>query len=96
MITSITELIVLSVVLSFCASALVGTLVYCTIKKKHEEDMDWLFKLICDIKTDVSRLHEFNSLYTNYKEQGRGNDPASEYFLNWKGLDEDGTSKRTN
>lgn len=89
MITSIAELVVLSVVVSFCAAALVGTLVYCILRKKHEEDVDWLFKLICDTKTEVCRLREFSNLFNSYKEQERSNDSASDYFLNWKRLDED-------
>jgi hypothetical protein len=55
---SIVDLIIMIVVVSFCAAAIVGTLVYCILKKKHDEDIEWLFKTICDNKTEVYRFHE--------------------------------------
>ena len=54
---SMVELIIMLVVVSFCAAAIVGTLVYCILKKKHDEDVAWLFKIICNNKTEVDRFY---------------------------------------
>ena len=54
---SIVDLIIMMVVVSICAAAIAGTLVYCILKKKHDEDIEWLFKTICDNKTEVSRFY---------------------------------------
>lgn len=55
---SIVELIIMMVVVSICAAAIAGTLVYCILHKKHEEDIGWLFKIICDNKTEVNRFYD--------------------------------------
>ena len=55
---SIVELIIMMVVVSICAAAIAGTLVYCILKKKHDEDIGWLFNMVCDNKTEVYRFHE--------------------------------------
>jgi hypothetical protein len=73
---SIVELIIMMIVVSFCAAAIVGTLVYCILKKKHDEDITWLFNMICDNKTEVSRFYNqyqdhianYHECYTRYKE----------------------------
>ena len=54
---TIMEFIIASSVISFCAAAIVGTLVYCILKKKHEEDMGWLFNIICNNHTEVNRFY---------------------------------------
>lgn len=54
---SLIDLIIMIVVVSFCAAAIVGTLVYCLLKKKHDEDIEWLFNMICDNKTEVGRFY---------------------------------------
>lgn len=54
---SMVDLIIMIVVVSFCAAAIVGTLVYCILKKKHDEDIGWLFKTIYDNKTEVNRFY---------------------------------------
>lgn len=58
MISMIVDLILIAVVISFCAAAIVGTLVYFLLKKKHDEDIGWLFKIICDNKTEVNRFYD--------------------------------------
>ena len=55
---SIVDLIIIVVVVSFCAAATVGTLVYCLLKKKHDEDIDWLFNMICNNHTEVHRFYD--------------------------------------
>ncbi len=55
---SIVDLIIMMVVVSFCAAVIVGTLVYCILKKKHDEDIEWLFNMICDNKTEVGRFYD--------------------------------------
>lgn len=57
MITTL-EFIIASLVMSICVTAIAGTLIYCLLKKKHDEDMDWLFNMICNNKTEVSRFYE--------------------------------------
>lgn len=59
---SIVDLIIMIVAVSLCVASIVGTLVYCILKKKHDEDLDWLFNTICDNKTEVSRF------YNQYQE----------------------------
>lgn len=54
---SIVDLIIMTVVVSICAAAIAGTLVYCILKKKHDEDVNWLFNLICNNKTEVDRFY---------------------------------------
>jgi hypothetical protein len=51
------EIIIAMIVVSFCAAAIVGTLVYRILHKKHEEDVEWIINLICDNKTEVSRFY---------------------------------------
>lgn len=55
---TVMDFIIASLVMSFCAAAVVGTLVYFILKKKHDEDMDWLFNMIYNNKTEVSRFYE--------------------------------------
>lgn len=59
---SIVELIIMIVVVSLCIASIVGTLVYCILKKKYDEDLNWLFNTICDNKTEVARF------YNQYQE----------------------------
>ena len=67
---SIIDLIIMMVVVSFCAAAIVGTLVYCILHKKHEEDIGWLFKIICDNKTEVDRFYnKYWDHIVDYHEQ---------------------------
>ena len=54
---SLIDLIIMIVAVSFCAAAIVGTLVYCLLKKKHEEDIAWVFKMICNNHTEVNRFY---------------------------------------
>lgn len=54
---SIIELIIMIVVVSICAAAIAGTLVYCILKKKHDEDVNWLFNIICNNKTETDRFY---------------------------------------
>ena len=51
------EFLIASSVISFCAAAIVGTLVYCILKKKHEEDIEWLCTMICNNKDEVNRFY---------------------------------------
>ena len=55
---STADIIIAIIVVSFCAAAIAGTLVYCILHKKHEEDIGWLFKIICDNKTEVNRFYD--------------------------------------
>lgn len=55
---SIVDLIIMIVVVNFCTTAIVGTLVYCILKKKYDEDIDWLFGRIANNHTAVSRLYD--------------------------------------
>ena len=55
---TITDFIIASSVMSICTAIIVGVLVYCLLKKKHDEDIDWLFNMICNNKTEVSRFYE--------------------------------------
>ena len=54
---TIMDFIIISLVMSVCVAAIVGTLVYCIFKKKHDEDINWLFNMIYDNKTEVDRFH---------------------------------------
>lgn len=54
---SIVDLIIMTVVVSICAAAIAGTLVYCILKKRHDEDIEWLFNMICTNKTEVDRFY---------------------------------------
>ena len=58
----IVDLIIMIVVTSLCAASIVCTLVYCILKKKYDEDANWLFNTICDNKTEVIRF------YNQYQE----------------------------
>ena len=60
---SIVELIIMVVVVSICTAAIAGTLVYCILKKKHDDDIDWLFKMICN---DHTELHRFYDKYADH------------------------------
>ena len=70
------DFIIASLVMSYCAAAIVGTLVYCILKKKHDSDIDWLFNMICNNKTEVSRFYEqyqdhiadYHECFTRHKE----------------------------
>ena len=67
---SIVELIIMIVVVSICAAAIAGTLVYCILHKKHKEDIGWLFKIICDNKTEVNRFcDKYADHIAEYHEQ---------------------------
>lgn len=67
---SIVELIIMIVVVSICAAAIAGTLVYCILKKRHDEDIGWLFKIICDNKTEVNRFYDkYADPIAEYHEQ---------------------------
>lgn len=67
---SIVELIITIVVVSICAAAIAGTLVYCILKKKHDDDIDWLFKMICNDHTEVRRFYDkYADHIAEYHEQ---------------------------
>jgi hypothetical protein len=67
---SIVELIIMIVVVSICAAAIAGTLVYCILKKKHDEDIEWLFNMICTNKTEVDRFYnKYWDHLVDYHEQ---------------------------
>jgi hypothetical protein len=67
---SIVDLIIMVVVVSICAAAIVGTLVYCLLKKKHDEDIGWLFKMICNNHTEVHRFYnKYADHIAEYHEQ---------------------------
>lgn len=55
---TIIDFIIISLVISVCTAAIVGTLVYCIFKKKHDEDINWLFNMICNNKTEVGRFYD--------------------------------------
>lgn len=55
---SIVDLIIMVVVISISAAAIAGTLVYCILKKKHDEDIEWLCKIICNNHTVVHRFYD--------------------------------------
>ena len=58
MITEIDFIIAMVlVVVSLCAIVVIGVLVY-LLNKKHDEDIDWLFNMICNNKTEVNRFYE--------------------------------------
>ena len=57
MFITISDFIIALIVVSFSAAIIVGTLVYCILNKKHENDMDWLFNTICNNQTDVYRFY---------------------------------------
>lgn len=52
------DFIITILVVSFCTSIIVGTLVYCILKKKHDEDIEWLCKIICNNHTIVHRFYD--------------------------------------
>lgn len=54
---SMVDLVIMTVVVSICAAAIAGTLVYCILKKRHDEDIEWLFNMICTNKTEVDRFY---------------------------------------
>ena len=67
---SIVELIIMMVVVSICAAAIAGTLVYCILKKKHDEDINWLFNMICNNKTEIDRFYnKYADHIAEYHEQ---------------------------
>ena len=67
---SIVDLIIMMVVVSFCAAAITSTLVYCILKKKHDDDMNWLFNMICNNKTEISRFYnKYADHIAEYHEQ---------------------------
>ena len=70
---TILEFIIVSLVISICASAIVGTLVFCSLKKKHDKDINWLFNMICNNKTEVSRFYEQyqDHLFECHKEKNK-------------------------
>ena len=68
---SIVDLIIMVVVVSICAAAIAGTLVYCILKKKHDEDIEWLVKVICDNKTEVNRFYnKYADHIAEYHDKG--------------------------
>jgi hypothetical protein len=68
---TITDFIIASSVISICAAIIVGVLVYCILKKKHDEDIEWLFKIICDNKTEVTRFYnKYADHMADYHEGG--------------------------
>lgn len=67
---SIVDLIIMVVVVSICASAIAGTLVYCILKKKHDDDINWLFNMICNNKTEINRFYnKYADHVAEYHEQ---------------------------
>lgn len=67
---SIVDLIIMMVVVSICAVAIASTLVYCILKKKHDEDINWLFNMICNNKTETSRFYnKYADHIAEYHEQ---------------------------
>lgn len=54
---TVIDFIIAILVVSFCISLIISTLVYCILKKKHDEDIEWLFNLICTNKTEVNRFY---------------------------------------
>jgi hypothetical protein len=74
---TITDFIIAGFAMSICAAVIVGVLVYCILKKKHDEDINWLFNIICNNKTEVNRFyeeykdHEYNchSCYERFKKE---------------------------
>lgn len=69
---TITDFIITILVISFCTSIIVGTLVYCVLKKKYDEDIDWLFGRIANNHTAVSRL--YNKYGDHIAEHHKGED----------------------
>lgn len=55
---TIIDFIIAILVVSFCTSIIVGTLVFCILKKKHDEDVEWLFQRICIYKTELDRFYD--------------------------------------
>ena len=67
---STVDIIIMMIVVSLCAAAIVSTLVYCILKKKHDEDVNWLFKIICDNKTEVNRFYnKYQDHIADYHEE---------------------------
>lgn len=68
---TIMDFIVISLVMSFCAAAIVGTLVYCILKKKYDEDINWLLNVIYNNKTEVGRFYEqYQDHLSEYHNKG--------------------------
>ena len=81
---STADIIIAIVVISFCAATIVGTLVYCILHKKHEEDMEWIVNLICNNKTEVNRFYDkYCGHIVDYHE--RPDQTAGIYNTNEKG-----------
>ncbi len=54
---TVMDFIIAGLIMSFCAAVIIGTLVYCVLKKKHDADIEWLFNMICNNKTEVYRFY---------------------------------------
>lgn len=65
---SIVDLIITAAVVSICAATTAGTLVYCILKKKHDEDVARLSKELADTKAELKDLSQFRCLYNRYKK----------------------------
>ena len=62
MITTL-EFIIASLVISICVSAIVGTLVFCILKKKYDTEID---RLEYDIEWTVRCLNRFKERYVEH------------------------------
>ena len=50
--------IIVMIVISFCISIITCTVFYCILKKKYDEDINWLFNEICDNHTMIHKLYD--------------------------------------
>lgn len=68
------DFIIVALVISFCTSIIIGTVVYCILKKKHDEDIEWLFQRICIIKTKIDRFYNkyANHIVEYHESEGEG------------------------
>jgi uncharacterized membrane-anchored protein YhcB (DUF1043 family) len=57
---SIVDFIIMTAAINVCIAVIVGTVVYRLLKKKHDEDTDWLLNEIQNNKTEVSRLYNLH------------------------------------
>lgn len=71
---AIVDFIIVTLIISFCISIIVGTLVYCILKKKHDEDIEWLFNMICTNKTEVNRFYNKYADHIAECHKGEGED----------------------
>ncbi len=54
---SIVDFIIMTAAINTCVAVIIGTVVYRLLKKKHDEDIDWLLNEVQANKTEVSRLY---------------------------------------